>query len=182
MSGLHRLIASGLTAIALVATFPQAAAACSAGPFEPREYTQLLVLGRVSSVELGATTLTAFRLAVVSVELIHVYRGSETSPLRFVDSASVAVWRDTKGEDVLEYAGGSGSCGTIDSDPVGRYVLIALARGDDGLWHANRLYGALYFDALDHPAYRWLLQRHAVPVPFLMLDPMHEVLAAPALS
>ena len=86
------------------------------------------------------------------------------------------------GRDVVQYAGGSGACGTIDADPVGKYVLIALARGDDGVWRANRLFGALYGDALDLPAYRWLLQRHGLAVPFLVADPMHEALVGPALA
>jgi hypothetical protein len=171
------------TVIALLTAFPQAAVACSAGPsFAPSEHTQLLVLGRVSAVTIGGPTVGDFRQAVVSLDVVHVYRGAVTSPLQFVDSTSAFVSRDARGQDVVEYAGGSGACGTIDADPAGQYVLIALARGDDAAWHANRLFGALYGKALDLPAYRWLLARHGVAVPFLVADPMHEALAGAALA
>lgn len=179
----RRLALAVAAAIALLALFPQRAAACSAGPsFEPVEYTQLLVLGRVSSIAIGGTTQFGFREAVVRLDVEHVYRGAALPTLRFVDSASVSIARDARGNDVLAYAGGSGACGTIDADPVGRQVLIALALGDDGRWHANRLYGALYGEGLDRLAYRWMLQRHAVPVPFLVADPMHEALVSSALT
>ena len=169
--------------IALLAAFSQPAVACSAGPsFDSVEYTQLLVLARVSALTIGAPIVGDYRQAIVSLDVVHVYRGVVTSPLRFVDSASILVSRDARGQDVVQYAGGSGACGTIDADPVGKYVLIALARGGDGLWNANRLYGALYGNALDLPAFRWLLVRHGVPVPFLVADPMHEALVGPALA
>lgn len=175
------LVAVSAAAIALLVSFPQLAAACSVGPFEPREHTQLLVLGRVSSVEIGGPTPTGFRQAVVSLDILRVYRGSALSTLRFVDNASAVVYRDAQGQSVIDYAGGSGMCGTIDADPVGQYALIALARGVDAQWHANRLYGALYTDTADHEAYRWLLQRHGVAVPFLVTDRVHEVFG-PALA
>ena len=168
--------------IALLSAFPQPAAACSAPPFDPREYAQLLVLGRVTAVTIGGSTVGDFRQAVVSLDVVHVYRGTASAPLRFVDDASISVSRDARGNQVVQYAGGSGACGTIDADPIGKSVLIALARDDDGRWHANRLYGALYGDALDLPAYRWLLQRFGVPVPFLVADPVHEALERPALA
>jgi hypothetical protein len=142
----------------------------------------MLVLGRVSSVTIGGATQFGFREATVSLDVVHVYRGPAVTALRFVDTASASIARDARGQDIVAYAGGSGACGTIDADPVGAYVLIALARGDDRLWHANRLYGALYGEALNLPAYRWLLQRHAVAVPFLVVDSMHEALLSPALA
>jgi hypothetical protein len=179
----RRLTVATAVAVVLLAAIPQPAAACSAGPsFEPREYTQLLVLGRVTSVTLGGAAPFGFREAVVSLDVVHVYRGVATTPLRFVDTASASIRRDARGQEVAEYAGGSGACGTIDEDPVGTYVLIALARGDDARWHANRLYGALYGETLNLPAFRWLLQRHGVVVPFLVADPIHDALASPALA
>jgi hypothetical protein len=158
----------------------QPAAACSAGPFEPADLTQLMVFGRVRAVEIGARTLITpvkpgsppssdgFREAIVTLDVMHTYRGDRAEQVTFIDHTSAYVFTDPRtGRDVLEYAGGSGACGTIDDDPVGMFVLIALSRGDDGGWHANRLYGAVYTDVVDHSAYRWLLERHGVPVPFL---------------
>ena len=66
-------------------------------------------------------------------------------------------------------------CGTLDSDPVGQYVLIALARGQDGRLHANRLFGAIYADRPDPATYRWLLARHAVADPFVVGSPGPDV-------
>jgi len=146
------------------------AAACSVGPdFDPRDYTQLLVLGRARSIELGARTIGDFVEATVTLEIVRTFRGTASSPLRFVDSGSVSLYRDPyTGTDKIEFAGGSGACGTIDDDPVGRYVLIALSKGGDSRWYANRLYGAIYTDQPEYAIYRWLLERHGVPVPFLI--------------
>jgi hypothetical protein len=149
-------------ALALLLAQPVPAAACSAGPdWDPRDHTQLLVLGRARSIELGARTQLGFVEATVTLDVIEVFRGAAASPLRFVDSASVGIDPRT---GKLDFAGGSGSCGTIDEDPVGKYVLIALARGNDARWHANRLFGAIYTAQPEHPMYRWLLERHGVAV------------------
>ena len=162
-------LALGLVLV-LVLARPLPAAACSSGPFDPRDYTQLLVLGRVHSIELGAHTIGGFVEATVTLDIVRMFRGTASSPLRFVDSSSVSLLRDPyTGQDKIEFAGGSGACGTIDDDPVGRYVLIALAKGADSRWHANRLSGAIYTDQPDYAMYRWLLQRHGVPVPFLII-------------
>ncbi|HEY6201593.1 MAG TPA: hypothetical protein VI056_00995 [Candidatus Limnocylindria bacterium] len=131
--------------LVLLLAHPVPAAACGAGPFDPREHTELLVLGRARSIELDARTNTDFVEATVTLEILRIFRGSTASPLRFVDSSSVFLYRDPyTGKDKIEFAGGSGACGTIDDDPIDRYVLIALARGEDARWHANRLYGAIY--------------------------------------
>ena len=156
--------------LVLLVAHPLPAAACSSGPFDPRDYTELLVLGRVQSIDLGARTIGDFVEATVTLEIVRTFRGLASSPLHFVDSSSVSVYRDPfSGKDTIEFAGGSGACGTIDDDPVGRYVLIALARGEDSRWHANRLYGAIYTDQPDYAMYRWLLQRHGMAVPFLII-------------
>lgn len=161
-------------ALALVVAHPLRAAACSVpDEFDPRDYTQLLVLGRASSVELGARTPQGFLEATVTLDVIHVYRGAATSPLRFVDSGSAAIQMNpVTGKH--EFNGGGGSCGTIDEDPVGKYVLIGLALGEDTRWHANRIYGAVYTDQPDDAMYRWVLERHAVAVPFLLTEPVAD--------
>lgn len=161
-------LAFSLVLVPLLA-HPLPAAACSVGPdFNPRDHTELLVLGRARSIELGPRM--AFGIdATVTMDVIRVFRGAAPSPLRFVDSRSaVAVLDPRTGREHIEFVGGGG-CGTIDDDPVGKYVLIALARGEDARWHANRIYGAIYTDQPDYAMYRWLLQRHGVPVPFLII-------------
>jgi hypothetical protein len=151
------------------------AAACSVGPsFEPRDHTQLLILGRVRSVAIGAPSVGNFVDALVTVDVLHTFRGTTSSPLVFVDRTSVFVEQDPLSQKAVSYfRGGSGACGTIDDDPVGKYVLIALARDND-VWRANRLYGAIYSERLDTEAYRGLLQRHYVPVPFLAIGQVGE--------
>jgi hypothetical protein len=161
----HRLGASRIVflTLALLATHTLPAVACSAGPFDPRDHTQLLVLGRARAVELGGRTSTGFIEATVTLDVIHAYRGAAPSIVRFVDGASASVDRDARtGGQVVRYNGGSGACGTLDDDPVGKYVLIALARGDDARWHANRLYGAIYADRPEYAMHRRLLERHGV--------------------
>lgn len=168
-------------ALALLVTHPFPAAACSVGPdYYPRDYTQLLVLGRARSVEFDARTAPrtalAYVEATVTLDLIHVYRGATASPLRFVDSRSVVAERDPRtGIVEIHFAGHSGGCGTIDEDPVGKYVLIALARGEDARWHANRIYGAIYTDQPEYAIYRRLLEHHGVAVPFLITGPVPDV-------
>jgi hypothetical protein len=145
-----------------------AAAACSVGPdFDPSAATHLLVRGEVAALEIGATTVAGYREAIVTLNVAWTYRGERHSQLRYVDRTSIVVFRDprTGRESTMFVAGGS--CGTLDVDPVGRKVLIALALGEDGRWYANQIYGAIYTDVVDHVAYRWVLERHHVPVPFL---------------
>jgi hypothetical protein len=161
-------------AVALLVTYPLPAAACSAGPFEVRDYTQLLVLGRARSIELGALNASGFVEATVTLDVIHVYRGSAPSPLRYVDGRSVSALKNPS-TGKHDFAGGSGACGTIDDDPVGRFVLIGLARGEDSRWQANRLWGAVYADEPDYAMYRWIFERHGVAIPFLITGPVTDV-------
>jgi hypothetical protein len=169
-------------ALALLVAHPSPAAACSVGPFDVRDYTQLLILGRARSLELGANTPSGFVEATVTLDVIRVFRGTTASPVRFVDHGSVSALKDpSTGRHV--FAGGSGSCGTIDDDPVGKYVLIGLGRGEDSRWHANRLFGAIYTDQPEYAMYRWLLERHGVAVPFLITGPVLDVsVFGPALA
>ncbi len=152
------------------------------GPFEVRDYTQLLVLGRARSVALGARTPSGFVEATVTLDVIRVFRGTAASPVRFVDHGSVT-GETNPNTGKHEFAGGSGSCGTIDDDPVGKYVLIGLARGEDARWHASRIFGAVYTDEPDYAVYRWVLERHGVAVPFLITGPVPDVgVFGPALA
>ena len=160
------------------------ATACSAGPFDPRDDTQLLVLGQVRSVALATGMPGGFVEASVTLDVTRVFRGTASSSLLFVDGGSARLEPDPlTGKQSVRFAGGSGACGTIDHDPVGMFVLIALARGDDSRWHANRLYGAIYTDQPDYSVYRWMLERHGVAVPFLITSPSPDNGAfGPALS
>jgi hypothetical protein len=171
--------------LALLVAHPFPAAACSVGPdFYPRDHTQLLVLGRARSIELGARTAIGYIEATVILDVIHVYRGATASPLRFVDSRSViAEPRPPSGRVEIQFVGSGGGCGTMDEDPVGKYVLIALARGDDARWHANLIYGAIYTVQPEYTMYRWVFERHGVALPFLITGPVPDVgTFGPALS
>lgn len=169
-------------ALALLVSHPLPAAACSIGPFDVRDLTQLLVLGRTRSIELGPRTPSGFVEATVTLDVIRVFRGAAGSAVRFVDHGSVSLEQDPR-TGRRTFAGGSGSCGTIDDDPIGKYVLIGLARGDDLRWHANRLFGAIYTDQPDYAMYRWLLERHGVAVPFLITGPATDAgVNGPALA
>ena len=172
-------------ALALLVAHPFPAAACSVGPdFYPSDYTQLLVLGRAESIALGPRTAVGYVEATVTLDVMHVYRGATASPLRFVDSRSLVAETDPRtGRAEIHFAGASGGCGTIDEDPVGKFVLIGLAWGEDSRWHANRTFGAVYTDKLDYARYRWIFERHGVAIPFLITGPVPDVGAfGPALS
>lgn len=59
------------------------------GPdFDPRDHTQLVVLGRARSVELGASTAVGYLEATVTLKVIRAFRGATPSPLRLVDRHS----------------------------------------------------------------------------------------------
>lgn len=172
-----RLLLATTFSCALLLGQASPAAACSAGPdLDVRGLTQVMVFGRARAIELGGPTTAGFVEATVTLDVIQVLRGTAPSPLRYMDPASAAVVRDPRtGRQELTFAGGSGMCGTLDSDPVGQYVLIALARGQDGRLHANRLFGAIYADRPDPATYRWLLARHGVADPFVVGSPGPDV-------
>jgi hypothetical protein len=170
-------------ALGLLVTQPLPAAACSAPPLDPRDYTQLLVLGRARSIELGTRTAIGYLEATVTLDVMRVFRGATPSPLRFVDRHSAFIQLDAvAGKQELRFVSGGG-CGTLDNDPVGTYVLIALARGEDARWHAASFYGAIYTDQPEYAMYRRLLEQHGVAVPFLVTGPAPDVgLFGPALA
>lgn len=151
------------TVIAATLALAAPAAACSAGPFDPRAATDLLIAGRVTAIEIAPTaSRTGFRRTAVTVAVDAVLRGrAPGSVVTFVDDASAYV--DPLG--VVRFAGGSGACGVLDEDPTGRYVVIALKRAPDGVLQANRLYGAAFADGPTDPGLRWVLDRHLVSLP-----------------
>jgi hypothetical protein len=164
-------------AVVLLLGIASPAAACSGGPdLDARGLTHVMVFGRARAIELGGPTIAGFVEATVTLDVIHVLRGAAASPLRYVDPTSAALVHDPRtGRQELTFAGGSGACGTLDDDPVGEYVLIALARGQDGRLHANRLFGAIYASHPEPAAYRWLLARHGVADPFVIGSPAPDV-------
>jgi len=162
-------------ALALLGTHPLPAAACSAPPLDPRDHTQLLVLGRARSIDLGARTAVGYLEATVTLDVMRVFRGATPSPLRFVDRHSAFIeLNPVTGKQELQFISG-GACGTLDNDPIGKYVLIALARGQDARWHAASFYGAIYTDQPEYAMYRGLLERHGVAMPFLITGRVTDV-------
>ena len=74
---LRNALAVGI-ALALLVTHPLQAAACSVGPSDVRDHTQLLVLGRARSIELGARTPSGFVEATITLDVIRVFRGRKS--------------------------------------------------------------------------------------------------------
>lgn len=162
-------------ASALLVMHPLPAAACSAPPLDPPDYTELLVLGLARSIDLGARTAVGYLEATVTLDVMRVFRGATPSPVRFVDTHSAFIQLNpVTGKQELQFFSG-GACGTLDNDPVGKYVLVALARGEDARWHAASFYGAIYTDQPEYAMYRGLLERHGVAVPFLITGPVLDV-------
>lgn len=156
-------ITVAVLAALLLSTTP--AVACSVGPdFDPRAATDLLIAGRVAGIDIAATTNEAgFRRATVTVAIDAVLRGQASdNVLKFVDDASVTI-DPLRG--VPLFMGAAGSCGVLDEDPMGRYVVIALKRSNSGELIANRLYGAAFGDGPADPRLRSVLDRHLASLP-----------------
>lgn len=145
------------------------ASACSAGPFDVRAATRVLVVGRVTAIDLIQSDTqppkgsTVWYRKLVTLEVSNVYKGAPPSTLRFWDAGFAQYFTAPDGNRTILWGGG-GDCGTIAEDVTGRYMAVALG-GPAHELVANALFGALVMDAPTDPRVADLLTRHGFTLP-----------------
>jgi len=147
------------------------AAACSAGPFDVRAATRVLVVGRISGIELvrqdvleppkGVPSVSYRKL--VTMQVTHVYKGAPPSTLRYWDAGVARYLTRPDGSQAISWGGG-GDCSTITEDVTGRYMAVALG-GDAHELAANILLGSLVMTGPTDPRVADLLTRHGFTLP-----------------
>lgn len=167
---MHRLLLATLIACSplLIST---AAAACSAGPFDLRAATRVVVLGRVIEIALvrhdlqppaGKSSEVWYR-KLVTMEVTRTYRGAPPATLRFWD-AGIARYEAAPGGQVVSWGGG-GDCSAITEDIRGRFLAVALGAGENGELSSSILLGSVVVDGPDDPRLSPLLDRHGLRLP-----------------
>ncbi len=165
----YRLILAALVAASpLLLAAP--ANACSAGPsFDVRAATQVLVIGQVTGVELVVSATQppkgseVWYRKVVTVRVQVVLKGRAPADLRFSDAGIARYSTLPNGQRMIDWGGG-GDCSTIESDPTGRYMAVALG-GPDGDLTASILLGAVVTDNSADPRITTLVARHGLSLP-----------------
>lgn len=165
----RRLLALLVACSPLLLSTP--AAACSAGPFDLRATTRVVVLGRVTDIALVRHDLqppavksseTWYR-KLVTMEVTRVYKGAPPATLRFWD-AGIARYEGPPGGQVVNWGGG-GDCSAITQDVRGRFVGVALGAGENGELSSSILLGSVVLDGPDDPRLSPLLDRHGLRLP-----------------
>ena len=145
------------------------ASACSAGPFDVRAATQMLVVGQVTGVELVVSATQppkgseVWYRKVVTLRVQMVLKGRAPAVLRFSDAGIARYSTLPNGQRMIDWGGG-GDCSTIESDPTGRYMAVALG-GPDGDLTASILLGAVVTDNSADPRITALAARHGFALP-----------------
>ena len=113
----------------------RSAGACSGGPRDQWAAADIVVLGRVVSLEMlpdegvgdGPDRMSPVR---VTAEVLDVAKGDAPARVSWVERwasgdprAHPSTWA---------FTGGGGDCSTLRENPLGRYTLAFLARGRDG--------------------------------------------------
>jgi hypothetical protein len=129
------------------------AVACSVGPgFDPVAISDVIVGGRIASFErllvsqgTGETVGDAkgaswFTPVVLDFEVQHVWKGQIGEDETIVDSNSLVVAEDpVSGDEQVMWRGASGSCGALDADPTGMFVVAGLSKEEDGSLGISRV-------------------------------------------
>lgn len=158
---------------ALVAASPMLlgapATACSAGPFDVRAATRVLVVGRIAGIELVRSDeqppkgSTVWFRKLVTMQVTQVYKGAPPDTLRFWDAGIAQYFTGPDGKQTVLWGGG-GDCGTISEDVTGRYMAVALG-GPAHELVASILLGSLVMNGPADPRVADLLTRHGFTLP-----------------
>jgi hypothetical protein len=115
---------------------PTPAYACSVGAdFNPIAESDIIVAGRVTNVAVGGKgAIENFVEVRLTLEVDRYLKGSGPRTIEIRDLRSAMLLRQPQtGADYLnaratdvQWAGGSGACGTLDADPTGKYVVGGL--------------------------------------------------------
>lgn len=138
-----RLLAGMLMVVVAIGAMPARARACSGGPppGERAESARVIVVGRVIGLEIEGGDPDRL-YARVSIQVDRFLKGSAPNPVSYVDGNSVS---RVAREGELYFGGSGGTCGTLDYDPTGKYVLALLDRSPDGSYGAG-LGGVVFAD------------------------------------
>lgn len=146
------------------------ASACSAGPaFDARAETRVLVIGRITRIELVQSEMqppkgsTVWYRKLVTIQVTQVYKGAPPDTLRFWDTGPAQYFTGPDGQQTILWGGG-GDCSAITDDVTGRYMAVALGGPAHELW-ANALFGSLVMTGPADPRVADLLTRHGFTLP-----------------
>lgn len=143
--------------------------ACSAGPFDVRAATRVLVVGRVTAIDLVRSETQppkgseVWYSKLVTMQVSHVYKGAPPSTLRFWDAGFARYFTAPDGTQTILWGGG-GDCGTIAEDVTGRLMAVALG-GPSHELVASILLGSLVMDGPTDPRVADLIARHGFVLP-----------------
>lgn len=142
--------------------------ACS-GPIDHRGTTRVLVVGRITGIELVPAEMqppkgsSVWYRKLVTMEVTRVYKGTPPAVLRYWDAGVARYLIRPDGTTTIDWGGG-GDCSTITEDVTGRYMAVALGGGSSEL-EANILFGSLLMDGPTDPGVADLLSRHGLTLP-----------------
>lgn len=146
------------------------AAACSAGPFDVRAATRVLVVGRITGLELVRHDVLqppkgseVWYRKLVTMQVTAIYKGAPPATLRYWDAGIARYLTMPNGSQAIDWGGG-GDCSTITEDVTGRYMAVALG-GDARELGASILLGSLVMTGPIDPRVADLLTRHGFTLP-----------------
>ena len=164
----HRLLLATLVALSPL-LLASSASACSAGPFDVRAATRVLVVGRVTAIDLVRSETqppkgsTVWYRKLVTMQVTQVYKGAPPALLRYWDAGVAQYHTLPDGTQGISWGGG-GDCSTITEDVTGRYMAVALAGAPTELG-ASILLGSLVMGGPTDPRVADLLTRHGFTLP-----------------
>ena len=164
----HRWLLAVLVALSPV-LIASPASACSSFVFDARAATRVLVVGRVTEIELVQSEpqppkgSEVWYRKLVTMQVSQIYKGAPPTKLRFWDAGFAQYFSGPDGKQTILWGGG-GDCGTIAEDVTGRYMAVALG-GPAHELVANALFGALVMDGPTDPRVADLLTRHGFTLP-----------------
>jgi hypothetical protein len=153
-----------LVTLSAIGTPPEPALACTGAPYDVNR-ADVIAEGWVDHVEISPTSSGSgqFHPVRVTMRVVRSLKGDAPSPLVFTDHSSYLP--DPQGGPNGFWAGSSGACGVLDSDPTGQYALIVFERRDSELV-THLLLGAVFRDRPDDPTigrFRQYLEGQLVP-------------------
>ena len=164
----HRWLLAALVALSpLLIASP--VSACSAGPFDVRAATRVLVVGRIAGIELlrsdeqPAKGSSVWYRKLVTMQVTQVYKGAPPATLRYWDAGIAHYGIGADGKQTI-FWGGGGDCSTITEDVTGRYMAVALG-GIPTELGASILLGSLVMNGPTDARVADLLTRHGFTLP-----------------
>ena len=137
----YRLLPAALVGVLLATSLPlfvpkAQACSCAYSREEAWVRAEYVVVGRISGWEVlsDPNPAPSFLTIKLTVDVERVLKGEPPAPLTFVERASFSYRPDPAdpAQQLDQWAGSSGSCGTFDADPTGVRALYSLYSLPDG--------------------------------------------------